>query len=75
MPLEVLDMLRRGATFHGIGYQTYLRWLVEQGLRAEARYYGWAITKPTYVTKGLTEVQQREVDRLMRVSTRRAKKS
>lgn len=64
-------MLRQGAAYHGIGYQTYLQWLVEEGLRIEASYYGWVLPKPIRVSKGPTGTQKREIERLMRVATRR----
>lgn len=69
---EILEMVKQGAAYHGIGYQTYLQWLVENEVKQEARYYGWVTIPPTYTAK-TSKVQLREVDRLMRIAKRRAK--
>ena len=70
---EVLEMLRRGAAYHGIGYQTYMQWLIEEGLKAEVRYYGWGVLPQRHILGGPTKAEQREIQRLMRLSERRMK--
>jgi len=53
-------MLKRGAAYHQVGYQTYLQWLVEQGLKSEARYYGWVVTPKRYREQDLEARARRE---------------
>jgi hypothetical protein len=43
---EVLEFLKVGADYHGVGFQTYLQWLVERALLDEIHYYGWNSNKP-----------------------------
>jgi hypothetical protein len=70
-------MLKKAAAYHKVGYYTYLHWLVENGLKAEARYYGWAMPGKRYVVRqgALTDRQAEILRRLMRISTSRAKKA
>ena len=74
MKVHIMEMLKQGAAYHGIKYQTYLQWLLEDTLKAEARYYGWVMPSPVYkVQKEPTEARKREISRLMRIAKRRAK--
>jgi hypothetical protein len=66
-------MLKQGAAYHGIPYQTYLHWLLEEGLRSEANYYGWAVVPKPYTTEGPTRIQQQEINRLVRIAARKRK--
>lgn len=67
---EVLDMLRQGAEYHQVPYQTYLNWLIEEGVKQEAAYYGWQVQKPIYTVKGATKTQKKEVERLLNQAIR-----
>lgn len=70
---HVLETLQLGAVYHGIKYQTYLQWLVEEGLRGEARYYGWATLTKRYITHGLNELQKQKIQRVMRDAKRKVR--
>lgn len=70
---EVVEMLKQGAAYHGIPYQRYLHWLLEDGLRAEANYYGWTKVPQPYTVEGTTAEQDAEIDRLVRVAARKRK--
>ena len=65
-------MLKLGAAYHGIGYQTYLQWLVEEGLKLDANYYGWSTPSTQWRKEGVTEKEQMEIRRLMRLVRRNA---
>jgi len=43
---EVLEFLKIGGSYHGVGYQTYLQWLLERALLDEIHYYGWDSLHP-----------------------------
>lgn len=72
---ETIEMLRRGAAYHGIGYHTYAQWLIEHGLTEEARYYGWVKVKAIYTRKKVQTVaeaeRQKGVRQLIRVAERK----
>jgi hypothetical protein len=70
---ELLEMLKQGAAYHDIPYQTYMHWLLEEGLRNEANYYGWASVPKPYTMHGPTKTQSAEIDRLVRVAARKRK--
>jgi len=70
---HVLEMVHQGAAFHKIKYQTYLQWLVEEGIKREAQYYGWAVLSEKYKKVGLTELQKRDIHLLMRSSKYKVK--
>jgi len=72
---HVLATLRQGAAYHDIPYQTYLQWLVKEGLKSEAHYYGWSTPLEQYKAKGPTRTQEREIQRLVRMAKRKAKKN
>ncbi len=48
---ETIELLRLGAAYHEVGYQTYLQWLVERGLQDEFKYYGWASLSKRYTQR------------------------
>jgi hypothetical protein len=68
---HVLEMLHQGAEYHKIKYQTYLQWLVEEGIKREAQYYGWATLSSQYKKVGLSEAQRREVRSFMQITKRK----
>jgi hypothetical protein len=72
---HVLETLRLGAVYHGIKYQTYLQWLLEEGLKSEAQYYGWSTPFPRYTTQGPTKTQQEEIQHLVRMAKRKANRT
>lgn len=41
MKREVRRFLEIGAEYYGVGFQTYLQWLLERALLDEIHYYGW----------------------------------
>jgi hypothetical protein len=43
---EVLEFLKIGGDYHGVGFQTYMQWLLERALLEEIRYYGWESIRP-----------------------------
>jgi len=67
---DVLKALRQGAAYHEIGYQTYLQWILEEGLKSEARYYGWSTPLTQLTVRGPTKTQEREIRHLMQVAKR-----
>lgn len=67
-------MLHQGAEYHKIKYQTYLQWLVEEGIKREVQYYGWATLSSQYKKVGLNEEQRREVRSLMQITKRKVKR-
>jgi hypothetical protein len=70
---EIIEALRMGAAYHGVGYQTYLQWLVEYALKEEAGYYGWKLPVKKYVVKHrLPDSQRQLLRRLMLHSERKA---
>jgi len=68
---HVLELLQQGAAYHEIKYQTYLQWLVEEGLKSEARYYGWSTPFGRFKVQGPTRTQEREIQRLVRLAKRK----
>lgn len=66
-------MLKMAAAYHKVGYQTYLQWLVDDGLRKEAGYYGWAQPTKRYVVRKnrITEAQRNTIYRAMRLAARK----
>jgi len=69
-------MIKAGAAYHQVGYQTYLQWMVEQQLKIEQRYYGWQpIAKGKYVTKTVNPVREKaarkQIYQVMRVAKRK----
>lgn len=68
-------MVRLGAAYHGIKYQLYLQWLIEEGIKSEAKYYGWSVLSTPYKIQGPTEVQRIKILRLMQTAKRIVKKS
>lgn len=69
---HILEMVKMGAKYHGIGYHKYLNWLIEEGVKDEAKYYGWYTLATRLKTTGLTEAQRLEVHRLMNIAGRNA---
>lgn len=43
---EVVEFLKIGGDYHGVGHQTYLQWLIERALLDEIHYYGWETLHP-----------------------------
>lgn len=43
---EVLEFLKIGGEYHGVGFQTYLQWLIERALLDEIHYYRWNSNRP-----------------------------
>jgi predicted DNA binding CopG/RHH family protein len=43
---EVLEFIKIGGDYHGVGFQTYLQWLLERALLDEIHYYGWDSLHP-----------------------------
>lgn len=43
---EVVEFLKIGGDYHGVGFQTYLQWLLERALLEEIKYYGWGAIRP-----------------------------
>jgi hypothetical protein len=75
-PQETLEMLRLGGAYHQVGYQTYLRWLVEQGLKEELTYYGWVKVpkrSPRAPDPESERLTRKRILRLMAKSERKAK--
>jgi hypothetical protein len=70
-------MLKKAAAYHQVGYFTYLQWLLENGLKAEAKYYGWAMPGKKFVVRAgvPTERQQQTLQQLMRIARSKAKKA
>lgn len=69
--VEVHEMARQGAAYHRIKWQSYIQWLVEEALKAEAKYYGWATLTPRYKVQGPTKIQEKEIQRLMAIARRK----
>ena len=74
LKVDVLELLRRGAAYHGIGYQTYLQWILEEGLRSEAHYYGWRTPSIRRTKERTPKSLQNEIQRLARLARRKAKR-
>jgi hypothetical protein len=72
----MIEALRTASAYHGVGYQTYLQWVVEHGLKAEAGYFGWSLPTKKYVVKHrLSPAQRKVLRRLMIQSGRKVRKS
>lgn len=68
-------MLKLGGEYHEVGWQTYLQWLVEQGLKTEIRYYGWEAIRAKVLDVGRVPVrlESKDMQKLIRLTERRAK--
>lgn len=55
---EVLEFLKIGGDYHGVGFQTYMQWLLERALLEEIHYYGWESIRPV----GFDRQQPRKPD-------------
>lgn len=75
MKVHVLEMLKLGAEYHEVGWNTYLQWLVEQGLKNEIRYYGWEALRQRTLDVGRipTRLESKDMQKLIRLANRRAK--
>lgn len=68
----MIEALKMASAYHGVGYQTYLQWIVEHGLKEEAGYFGWKLPAKKYVVKHrLSPVQRKILRRLMLQSGRK----
>ena len=68
----MIEALRMAAGYHGVGYQTYLQWLVEYGLKQEAGYFGWTLPAKKYVVKHRLSPAQRKILRRLMLQSGRA---
>jgi hypothetical protein len=73
----VVEMLRLGAEYHGVRYQVYMQWLVEQILKEEIHYYGWEPIKARILGPDYTpsKEERRDIVRLQRKAERRVRKA
>lgn len=76
---EVLEALRLGAAYHGIGHHVYTQWILEEGLKLEAKYYGWKKLSTTYIQgkpgrPPNKEQERKHINHLMRLVDRRIRK-
>jgi hypothetical protein len=73
---EVVEFLKIGGEYHGVGYQTYLQWLLERALLDEIYYYGWDLDRTIGFDRHLPRKgnQRRDFIHLDRVARKRAKK-
>lgn len=70
---SVLEMAKRGAAYHQVGYLTYLHWLIEQTLQDEVRYYGWKVI-PGYTILSVPTVSKSDRDKINRLSRNAGRK-
>jgi len=69
---EVLEFLKIGGSYHGVGYTTYLQWLLERALLEEIRYYGWDAIRPVVFDQEPRKLnEQREFLHLSKIARRR----
>jgi hypothetical protein len=75
MKAHVVEMLKLGGEYHEVGWQTYLQWLVERGLKNEIRYYGWEELRAKTLDRGRlpTRLESQDMQKLIRLANRRAK--
>ena len=73
---EVLQFLKIGAAYHGVGFNTYLQWLLERALLNEIHYYGWGRLHPLGFDRPQTTepFELREFLHLTRITRRRERK-
>lgn len=73
---EVVEFLKIGGNYHGVGFQTYLQWLLERALLDEIHYYGWDSLQPVTFDRHLPRKpdQRRDFIHLDRMARYRAMK-
>jgi hypothetical protein len=69
---ELVEMLRLGAAYHDVPYQTYTQWLLEHAVKSEALYYGWRPLETRVVLKPESTVAEdkihKQAQQIMRAS-------
>lgn len=73
---DVVEFLRIGGDYHGVGFQTYLQWLLERALLEEIHYYGWERLRPITFERQLSRSASERHDflHLNKLARRRERK-